>query len=315
MAAATWTHMTAALIAVGHLLALLLTAGWRDGTAARRLAWPVVGLALGALLAIACYSLMLPQVVRELTAPSTTAVSEVWTNPAWMIGEAVRGMASGVPGGVLTVLVALSVLGIGVASLWRLSPRATLVMFVPVAVTAAAVIGTGHNLWPRFFFFAAGFLVLAAIRGGFAIVRTFLRWHPDRVAASGAFAVALLSLVTVPRAWQPKQQFRAALDYVEQEQRPGDAKVAVDIAQNLYLLRGWAPDWYLTRSAGLLSLVEQDAGRTWVVYTLPTRLRAVAPAVWELVAPPRYHVVRVFPATVGGGEIHVLRRERPDRND
>jgi hypothetical protein len=315
MAAATWTHMTAAFIAVGHLLALLITAGWRDGTAVRRIGWPVIGLALSALLTVALYAPMLPRVVRELTEPASAGISEVWTNPAWMVAEVVRGMASGVPGGVLSVMLALLVLGIGLASLWRVSAIATLVMFVPVVVTAGVIMATGHNLWPRFFFFAAGFLVLAAIRGGFAMVRALVPRHPERVATSGAVAVALLSLLTVPRAWQPKQQFRAALDFVEREARGDDAKVAVDIVSNVFAMRGWAREWYEARSAGMLSRVEQDAGRTWVVYTLPTRLRAVAPDVWELVAPPRYDVVRVFPATVGGGEIHVLRRERPDRND
>jgi hypothetical protein len=315
MAAATYTHLTAAFIAFGHLLALLLTTGWGTRTGWRRLAWPMAGLGLSALLTVALYAPMLPQLVRELMAPAPPGVSDVWTNPAWMVAEAIRGLASGIPGGVVTVMVALAVLGIGTASLWRVSVRATLAMFVPIVVTAVVLITAGHNLWPRFFFFAAGFFVLAAIRGGFAVVRSFVRWHPERVATAGAVGVALLSAMTVPRAWQPKQQFRAALDFVEREALPGDAKVAVDVVGSVLAMRSWGPDWYQARSHELLTQVEQDAERTWIVYTLPTRLRAVAPDVWEQVRSPRYDVVRVFPATVGGGEIHVLRRNRPDRND
>lgn len=315
MAAATYTHLTAAFIAFGHLISLMLTTGWGTRTDLRRLAWPLVGLALSALLTVALYAPMLPQLVRELTAPAAAGVSDVWTNPAWMVGEAMRGLASGIPGGVITVMVALAVLGIGIASLWRVSARATLLMFVPIVVTAVVLIASGHNLWPRFFFFAAGFFVLAAIRGGFAIVRSSVSWHPERVATAGALGVALLSAMTVPRAWQPKQQFRAALDFVEREANPGDAKVAVDVVGSVLSMRGWGADWYRARSRELLMRVEQDAERTWIVYTLPTRLRAVAPDVWEQVTSPRYDAVRVFPATVGGGEIHVLRRNRPDRND
>jgi hypothetical protein len=193
---------------------------------------------------------------------------------------------------------------------------ATLVMFLPVAVTLAAIVASGHNLWPRYFFFASGFFVMAALRGGFVIVRLVVRWHPERVAIVGASAVALLSLATVPAAWQPKQQFRAAYEFVEQERRPDDSVVALDAAAEIYQLRGFTPRWRLMMDVPVdLVELERSAPRTWIVFTLGIRLQAIAPEMYERLLSSRYQVVRVFPSTVGGGEIHVLRHDSIPGND
>lgn len=315
MALATWTHLTAALVAVGHALALAIATRWRssEGRAASR--WPAAGLALGALLSFTLYAPMLPQVVREVTAPSLGGVEVEWTSARWMLSEGARALSGGIPGGLPALLAALAILAIGVASLWRRARAAAMALFFPVAVTGAALVATGHNLWPRFFFFAAGFIVLAAVRGGFALVERLVPWQPRRVAVAGALAVALLSLGTVPRAWQPKQQFRAALAWVDSRRAPGDVAVALDLVWHVYLLRDWAADWELVREPARLAEVEGRSARTWIVYTLPTRLRALHPSLWAAIAPPRYEEVRVFPATVGGGEIHVLRRQQSTGHD
>ena len=315
MALATYTHLTAAFIAAGHALAMLLTTSWSTGNR-RRAVWPTIALVLSATMTVALYALMLPQVVRQITQPTMDGVEVAWTGIGWMTREVIRVLSSGVPGGIFSVAAALVVLGVGVVSYWRRSRLATLVMFLPVALTLAAVVASGHNLWPRYFFFASGFLVLAALRGGFALVSAVVRWHPERVAIAGASAVALVSLTTVPAAWQPKQQFRAAYEFIEQERRPDDLVVALDAAAEIYELRGWAPQWRLTIPVPIdLEQLERSAPRTWIVFTLGVRLRAIAPAMYERLSSSRYQLVRVFPATVGNGEIHVLRHDSTPGND
>ncbi len=310
LALATYTHLTAAFIAVGHALALVVTADWRTARGRARALWAAVALGLSGILTIALYSLMLPQVLRMFTTGTSAAVTVQWTRPQWMVAESLSSLAGGIPGGYASLAVALSVLAIGAVSLWRRARLASLAMYLPVLITAAAVLATGHNLWPRFFFFAAGFLVLTAIRGGFALVHWAIRWHPGGLATAGALAVSVLSLITVPRAWQAKQQFQRAHDFVESQRRPGDEVVALDVAFHQYFLRGTAPTWYLTSRVELLDDVERAATRTWVVYTQPARLQTVTPEVWERLAPSRYAEVKVFPATVGGGEIHILRHDQ-----
>ena len=315
MALGTYTHLTMAFMAIGHALALLLSTPWVVPAARRRVVWPMAAIGLSALVTLVLYAPMLPQVWHQVTMPTMEGVAVEWTGAGWMVREGVRVLAQGIPGGLATVGVALAVLGVGVWNYWRQSRLTTLVMFGPVAVTLVAILAARHNLWPRFFFFAAGFFVLAALRGGFVLVRQLVRWHPTRVSVAGALAVALLSLVTVPRAWGPKQQFRAAYDFVERERQPGDEVVALDIASEVYRLRGWASTWQSAADLTALSEAERTARRTWIVYTLPARLRAVTPELFQHVSAPRYQVVRIFPASVGGGEIHVLRHDPATGHD
>jgi hypothetical protein len=315
VALATYTHLTVALIAVGHALTVLVVTRWSSRDSRTRALWCGIALSLSAVITLCLYAPLLPQVWVKVTAPTLAGVSVEWTGAGWMITEAIRVLGEGVPGGLLAVIVALTALTVGVASYWRQSRTITLLMFLPVVVTLVALVATKHNLWPRFFFFASGFIVLAALRGGFVLVRSVLRWHPERVAITGACAIGVLSLTTVPRAWQPKQQYLAAWEFVEQERRPGDQVVALDIASHVYLLRGWAPTWGFTNRLTMLRDSERSANRTWVVYTLPTRLRALAPELFEYVSTPRYQIVRTFPATVGGGEILVLRHDSSTEND
>jgi hypothetical protein len=238
-----------------------------------------------------------------------------WTDTRWMLREATRVLTGGIPGGLITVVVGLIVVATGIGSYWRQSRLTTLAMLAPIPLTMAVLVATSHNLWPRFFFFGAGFLVLAAIRGGFAVVRAVVRWQPDRVAVAGACGVALLSLWTVPAAWRDKQQFRAALDFVETARKPGDAVAVLDIASEMYLLRGWAPSWYRVTTLESLNAIERSAARTWIVYTLPARFAAREPELFRHVTAPPYTEVRTFPATVGGGEIHVLRPDTASHDD
>lgn len=312
---ATYTHLTAAFIAVGHALTLLIVTPWRRPEARRRSTWPAIAIGLSALVTVVLYAPMLPQVWRQLTTPTMEGVTVEWTGAGWMVREGLRVLGQGIPGGLVTVAGVLLVLGVGVSSYWRQSRLTTLLMFAPVAVTFVAIVAARHNLWPRFFFFGAGFFVLAALRGGFVIVRLVVRRQAERVAVAGACAVALLSLLTVPKAWAPKQQFRAAYEFVERERRPGDEVVALDVASEVYMLRGWTPTWSRTDNLVSLGETERTAGRTWIVYTLPARLRALQPELFRHLSSPRYQVVRVFPASVGGGEIHVLRHDSAPGHD
>jgi hypothetical protein len=274
-----------------------------------------MALVLSALLTVCFYAPMLPQVLREVTTPTMDGAEVEWTGAGWMLTEGVRVLARGIPGGIVTVFVAVAVLGVGLVSYWRQSRRTALLMFLPLVITFLTIVAARHNLWPRFFFFASGFLVLAALRGGFVIVRWISRWFPERIAVTGACATAFLSLLTVPRAWQPKQQFRAAYEFVEQERRPGDEVVAVDLASSVYRFRGWAPTWRLTSDLAIIADTERSASRTWVVYTLPTHLRAVMPELYQHLTGPQYRTARVFNATVGGGEIYILRHDSTPGHD
>lgn len=316
MALATYAHATAALIVVGHLVALGIAFLVRRRDAAPvRIAWPLAAMALSGIVAFTLYAVVLPQFFTVVRTPTLAGLQIVWTSPAWMIREALAVLGKGVTGGLVVVAVGVGVLAVGVASYWRQSRLLVLATICPLLVTAATVIALRHNLWPRFFFFGASFFVLFAIRGGFVLVRAVLRRHAEAVATAGAIAVAGLSALTVPRAWQPKQQFLAVATWVDSQLQPGDAVVAPDIAGYVYLSYHTPPGWYFTSLVPSLEEIEGTSRRTWVVYSYPTELKAVLPDLASRLSTAPYHQVRVFPATVGDGEIFVVRRDSPRSDD
>jgi hypothetical protein len=316
MALATYTHLTASLVVIGHLLSLgMLALGNRRTYSYRRLAWPAAAVVLSGIVALALYSVTLPQVLAEVLRPTAGGASMEWTSPRWLITETLRVISSGIPGGIAVALTALAVMLVGSVSYARQSLPAFLLMTVPIPVTAAATFALEHNLWPRFFFFAAAFIVLIAMRGGFVVARTVFRARGEPVAVAGAVAMALLSTLTLPRAWAPKQRFAEAAAFVESQRRDGDRVVAVDIAGFVYARHQPQREWLATNSLDALLQAERSGGRTFVLYTFLPRLRAVFPDLSQHLLGERYREERVFPATVGAGEIHVLVRDSTMTDD
>jgi hypothetical protein len=311
MSLAMYIHVTAALIVVAHAVVIGFVlvrdprARSRDRTAPMLTA-PL----LAALGAFALYAIVLPQLVSALLrAPAEGASAGIaWKSTSWLMVETVRALGTALPGGLITVGFAAVVLLAGVVSYWRQQPALLLVMVLPVLLTAAAVVGMHHNLWPRFFFFGAGFAVLLAVRGGLVFCRKLLGdSRGTSLAWVGGAAMVIASAFTVPRAWAPKQDIEGAAAWIDASRRPGDVVVATDLAYEMssrYLHR----DWPVARSGAELASLESPAARTWVLYTLPVRLRAHEPDLWARLERD-YREAGRFSGTVSGGDIVILMRE------
>jgi mannosyltransferase len=309
MALASYTHMTAALVAVAH--ALVIAGFWLRGPDRRAtvLLRPVAGIALAGLISLCLYAPVLPQMVRTMVVPAPSVAATPWQSPAWLVAETIRGLGRGLPGGPAVLLVGLTVVLIGVASSWRRDRPLTALMIMPGLVTAVVVVGMGHNLWPRFFFFSAGFAVLIAVRGGFATCRALLRERGPRLALVGAAVLLVASALTVPRAWKPKQDFAGAAQFVDRTRDGADAVVTVDLTTYPYE-RYFRRDWPAVTSLDSLEAIERGHPRTWLLYTFPVRLAAVQPGIWERLT-SRYDTAAVYPGTVGGGAVVVMVTRRP----
>ena len=70
--------------------------------------------------------------------------------------------------------------------------------------------------------------------------------------------------------------------------------------------RYYAPDWPVVERRADIEAIQDRHQGVWLVYTLPVHLNAWVPEIWEMVQRD-YDVVRVFPGTLGGGEIVVCR--------
>lgn len=314
MALAVWTHATATLVVAAHgatWLVLLVSERGRP-TGANR--WvPAIGFALATSLSLTAYALVLDPFLATLSAPTMAGQEVEWKNPAWLVRETLAGLAKAAPGGPLAAL-AFGVLAGGVAFLGLVSyarqGRAVLATLLGGLVTTAlALVLTRHNLWPRFFFFAAGGLVLVLGRGLCEWVRIFARgaplsrWSPNLQRALLALLV-LASAATVPRAYGPKQDFERAARFLDGEVPAGEAVVTLGMT-TLPLRELYARGWSSADTLQELRTIEAAHPRTWLVYCTPTHLASAFPDVWKHIE-ERYELVATFPGTVGGSDVAVV---------
>jgi hypothetical protein len=306
IALAMLTHVTAGAVFVAHAvvgLAILWRGRGPNETPARA---PILwGLVLAVTLSIQLYAIVLPQMAGAiLLTPSHGGSGIEWKNPLWMLTELVRGLGRGVPGGPLTLLAGVAVLGVGTVSFGRRQPVATALMLLPGVVTGAVILALGHNLWPRFFFFSAGFAALLLVRGLFAGAALIHLPAAPRWASVATGLAILVSAGTVPRAWAAKQDYFGALEYVEEARAEGDAVAIVDLSIRLYK-EYWETDWVVVDDAGDLRELEGQHERTWLVYAFPTSLSTLHPDVWSRLQ-DQYELAAEFPGTVSGGNVIVM---------
>jgi mannosyltransferase len=321
-----WTHMTLVFVPAVHALLYavqLVTQAWTDdrpGALRRALAdavRPVGAWALAGSLTLQLYALSLPEFLHA--GLHEVSLETEWTNPLWVIAESLRSLRVGF-GPLAVVFCGAFVVAAGWLSLARRSWMAAATLILPPLLGGATMLALGHNLWPRFFFFAMGFAILIAVHGAMTVARLVLAPLPLRnraafATAAGTGAVLLMiaaSAYSLQRAYAlPKQDFTGARDYVEGALQHGDAVVAVGLAGVAYR-RYFAPRWNAVDSADELKGVLRSHPRVWLVYTLPVELRAYHPEVWEVVD-REFEVVKVFPGTLGDGQVTVCRERNHER--
>ncbi len=328
MALALLTHLSAGFVLATHALLWAGTA-WRrrPGAELTRSRWAVAFLLAGTL-ALQGYSLGLPQlagVVGETLAPAvglegapaeeasadsrTPAASSEpveWQTPLWFVRETLDGLRRGLPGGWLALAAGALVGLAGLIAGWRRQPLLVLAMYLPAVTTAAVLLAAERNLWPRFFFFAFGFLALTGVEGIFALAARLPRGWRVWTAATATLLAVAASATTVPRAWGPKQDWEGARRFVERHASgPVAGAEMAGYVGDEYLHAGWIR----VDSAAELDTLESEAGAPpWIVYSFPTRLRDVAPELARRLAEGAgYRAAAVFPGTLGGGEIIVAR--------
>ncbi|HEX6127217.1 MAG TPA: glycosyltransferase family 39 protein [Pyrinomonadaceae bacterium] len=318
--AGMWIHMTMAFVVASHGLvyALFLVSPKLSGdvgeTALERRAGvkPLVAWLLSVTVTLQLYALSLPEFIR--TGLHEESRGSEWTNPIWVLTESIQNLSIGF-GGLAVVSVAAAFVGLGWISIFRRDRRAALLMVLPPFLSGGLMLVLGHNLFPRFFFFAMGFGILIVIHGAFETSHLILRPFGRRVqmprlaarvgVVSAIFMIAV-SLATVPRNYAlPKQDFAAARDYVESQLATGSTAVAVNLAGDMFA-KYYAPNWTTTRDASELDLLERENDQVWLVYTMPFEIQAFSPDLWKSIQND-FEIVRIFPGTLNGGEVVVCR--------
>jgi len=307
-----WTNLTMVFVLAAHgLLYLVLLIGLARGAAPRAFAplRPVAGWLVAAGLTLQTYALALPEFFR--TALGEVSPPSEWTNPMWAVAESLRSLRMGWSGAVVVSMGAALLCG-GLLSMVRRDWRVPFVLVVPGVAAAAAILASGHNLWPRFLFFSMGFALLAAVRGAMTVsglVAARLAARPALASGAGSALVGVMvaaSALTVPKCYAlPKQDFTGARDYVERNRGPVDGVVTVGLAGKAYK-DYFAPQWRVASHRAELDQLRQRDPNIWLVYTLPAQIRGFQPELWGAIERD-FQVMKVFPGTLGGGEINVCR--------
>jgi uncharacterized membrane protein len=175
------------------------------------------------------------------------------------------------------------------------------------------MIAAGHHLWPRFFLFIMGFAVLVVMRGITELARLggrLLGLSPTvsgRVGLIMAAGMVLVSALSVPFVYGPKQDYQAALAYVQANRQPGDAVAVVGLAEFTFK-SFYSTDWQVIESVDQLDRLRAGATRTWLVYTFPPEVEAVYPDVMARIT-REFTLQQKFPGTLRNGTIYITRNK------
>ncbi len=318
------SHMTMAFVVAGHVVIYLamLIVSRKKGTPetlfesdhSLQYKWrPFVALALSVGLTLQFYALALPEFLR--VGLHEVSLESEWTSPWWVITETLRNLRIGFSGA-LVVLCGGVLVGLGWLNMLRRQWWTGVLMVLSAVLAGGTMLALGHNLWPRFFFFAMGFALLIAVHGAMTVPRIILGWLPLNISLekTGATAGVVLasvmivaSALTVPRNYShPKQDYSGARDYVEGVRGTDDKVVAVGLAGVAYG-RYFAPKWAVAQTEIELENARRGNSNVWLVYTLSVEVKAYRPELWQTIQRD-FEVVKVFPGTLGGGEVFVCRQ-------
>jgi hypothetical protein len=314
------THVTMAFVVVAHGVVYLMSVCDSDREH-RREKWlgGLIGFAVAGLLTFQLYALVLPQLLNWQGGGVSSWQGKVdvtpWKSPLWILKE-IRSANFG-PGGDLLIFLAAVVFGAGIFDLARKKSPIVVLLGVSVVAGLAVIAGAGSTLLPRFFFYAMGFAALVVVRGLMLsgnLLSGALRLDPVKAPLAGA-ALCLAAIggsgISVARAYQPKQDYGAALEFVQTERRPGDAVLTVGLTVFPYE-RFYKADWGKVTTLEELNRARSRATRTWLVYTMPVVLQAASPEI-KAAIDAEFQTVKKFNGTLNGGEIVVARAQSPGR--
>jgi uncharacterized membrane protein len=306
-----YTHLTMLCVVSAQFFIYLWTMAHGAGTRRKSAHGFWFGFGLTAVLTGVLYAFVLPQMFAGALEEGTGGAIAVWSSPLWGIAEILDRMRVGYRNAAVLAAVA-ALAAVGGARLLLDTPTLVALATLPIAITAAVVVGSGHHVWPRFFFFASGFAVMAVIAGTtaageWASARLRLRCDARLAGTTIALALIAISSVAVPGAYGPKQDYAGARDFVESARLTGDAVAVVGVVAEDRLYQDYyATDWTVVESFDDFERIRAAARRTWLVYTLPIELEAMHPKIAEAIE-NGFEVVRRFPGTLNDGDVVVCR--------
>ena len=308
-----YTHLTMLFVIAGQFIVAGVSYFFRQDNHQRKfLMLMMLGFGLAGLLSILMHAPVIQEMRTVIGGTQVSLVSE-WKSPLWTAREILMGLEVGFSG-VIAAGMAVIMFAIGLISYSRSYPEVVGLFIIPPVIGAGFTIAVGHHLWPRFFFFALGFGALILIRGLMVFAEwasSILRIPQQRRLWVGVLlssTLILLSALSMPFAYGPKQDYDGALTFIQEQLRPGDQVATLSIASNVYD-DFYKTGWRTLTSLDQLNQIRSEASRTWLVYTFPEVMAAVYPDIAESIA-KEFELLKEFPGTVRSGTVYVYRSDQ-----
>jgi hypothetical protein len=189
-----------------------------------------------------------------------------------VLAEFVNAMQKAIPGGWPLISLGILAMATGTAAYLKKGVVATGILILPVLITLVFIDRFIGVYFPRLFFSSMVFFLLIAVSGGFVLCQLVLPMISRRVVTVIGLIIALATATMVTGAWKPKQDFDAALTFINERRIPGDAVACAGLTHGplrFYL----GLDCVNVHSETELIELEQTHSRIWMLYTFPTQFQ------------------------------------------
>ena len=287
---------------------------------ARMNSWqlPIQAFVLSGLLTMAFYMPILSQVV-DYFVNKPSGMEELSTH-AWALAEALRSLEIGFGGGTFLLAGGLITL-VGVGSFYKRNKLALAIFISSILVTFLVAFFARGTMYPRFFFFLAGFFILIGVRGvmvttSFCAKFFFPRNQHHKVVQQlpllVMLVIILVSAFSMLRNYQyPKMNFEGAIEWLETEVGQSGIIVTAGVAAWPYRVY-YGVDWPEVKTAEDIDRLKSPDSQLWMVYTFRRYMQQSAPEVSAIIERSCTEQKR-FHGTLGGGDIVVCRLDFVDK--
>ena len=204
------------------------------------------------------------------------------------------------------------VFSIGIVSYFRQRRVVALLFVIPLALTLLSAIVLGRPIRPRFVFFAIGFGLLTAVRGGSRLGdllggHFLTRQRARHVMVALVLIAAIgLSIRSLPYGYRfPKQDYDAAVTFMERARGAGEEAVVIGEPGEVPVVRYLGRHWQRVNTAKELEALS-GVSTVWVLYTFASYIEEGEPALWAKLNNDCV-LVAEFEGTVADGSIFVRR--------
>lgn len=312
VALGAYCHLTMIFVAVSH--AMITVGGALLARIRRQPLTPFIAPSLAIIGSGLLTILMYAPLMDDLLAffgQGREAVTYEWMSLRWAISETLRVLQIGYGGIALLGVACLS--AVGCWQFYRRNPQFLCFIVLPGLVGLFVMLALGRNIWPRFFLYVFGLVLIVVVHGVWTVTGLIAkripagdRWHLAQWMPVGVILLVLVQCVRMlsPLYTYPKQDITGAMDFVRATANSDEPIVTVGMASYVYRDFYKMP-WTAIKEASELDRLLANGHRTWVVSMFPIHLKADSPKIAERIESD-FELVRTFPATVGGGNVRVL---------